>query len=104
MKSKDKDNTRQTSKGVEGKRAFNSADGVGNPSPAETSEFNLSNFIYEGLHVSGDLPVFKVKEFIRRLKEELEDSYDKYEGTWIYTPWEIIDKLAGEKLIEEGEE
>ena len=39
-----------------------------------------------------------VKEFINRLKEEIDDT-DWFNKRDIYCVWKIIDKLAGDKLI-----
>jgi hypothetical protein len=69
-----------------------------------TNEFNLSNKIYDRdvVIIFSDekrvINVFHVKEFIKRLKEEIQGlNYFSERNFKIVLP-EIIDKLAGEKL------
>lgn len=66
-----------------------------------TEEFNLSDAIYDPDDGSGYAIGFEnVKEFIKRLKEEIKeeyighDSYDECGSLLLF-----IDKLVGEKLI-----
>lgn len=65
------------------------------------SEWNLSskiiNLRVDGAEEGGIVPAKHIKEFIRRLKEELvDDNINDAEGHIIEG---IIDKLAGEGLI-----
>ena len=61
-----------------------------------TKQFNLSDHITNKSHSSGNIPVARVKEFINLLKENLEWNMISDGG---YRYKEIIDKLAGSKLI-----
>ena len=74
----------------------------------EEKEFNLSEKIRSKGHTLSDDFIFEedVKEFIRRLKEELcyemtdkDSSRGNMDGISQGMIWEEIDKLAGEKLI-----
>ena len=67
-------------------------------------EFNLSEKI--GVHVVETdihvIPIQFVKEFIKKLKEELETYWDKVDDVYGFTKKELhseIDKLAGRRLI-----
>lgn len=67
-----------------------------------TEEFNLSERIVGGDTLLAELGfairIEDVKEFIRRLKEEIKEHFRKSELWGSKGYLELIDKLAGEKL------
>jgi len=69
-----------------------------------TEQSNLSDFIEDDDDiVVRVIPTKKVKEFIRLLKKEITHEVGEWSNGWgaKYIIEDIIDKLAGSKLIEE---
>jgi len=68
----------------------------GDSSRLSSGSFNLSDKIGHDVHISGMLDVKYVREFIRRLKEELIHFRGVKQRLELIR---FIDKLAGDKLV-----